>query len=139
MAITGRGDLLPFRKVGDATSADQPAGDVSGGSWRAAWGGPMAAARRAVLPARIVPISFLGSTQLHFRTPLFVTLEESPIGLFLAGSYDLDLVGEGDSEFAALEDLREQVLELFIALREMKEQLPQHLQAKLAFLESLTV
>jgi hypothetical protein len=84
-----------------------------------------------------VPVSFLGSENVILKRPLHVVVDESPTGSFLAASYDLELAGQGDTEFDALDDLRSQVLELFLALRDMKDRLPDHLRARLAFLETL--
>lgn len=93
--------------------------------------------RRSLKPAHTVPLSFLGDPSLFLARPLHVVTEESAVGAFIAASYDLDLAGQGETEFDALDDLRGQVLELFVTLREMRANLPKHLSAKLAFLESL--
>ena len=128
------GSVLVFSRRDEELTQSPPTFEVHEAP--ASPGGPLRIQRRP-LPARQVPISFLDSRDVMFRSPLHAVVEESATGTFTAASYDLELIGEGESEFDALEDLRTQILELFLALREMKENLPPHLGRRLAFLESL--
>lgn len=56
---------------------------------------------------------------------------------FHAVAADLAMVGRGESEFDALDDLRVQVAELYHSLSEMKDRLGPHLRSQLAFLDRL--
>ena len=69
--------------------------------------------------------------------PLYVRLEQHAAGCWYAISADLGLVGEGEADLDALDDLRDQISELFGSLRELRETLGPHLVRQLAFLEKL--
>lgn len=56
---------------------------------------------------------------------------------WFAISHDLGLVGRGESDLEAVDDLRAQIAELFDSLIEMKESLGPHLLNQLKFLERL--
>jgi len=73
---------------------------------------------------------------LVFVHPLFVQLEQLG-GEWFATSTDLALVGRGETQFDALDELRAMVAELHEALTEMRESLGPHLQGQLHFLERL--
>lgn len=73
---------------------------------------------------------------VFFISPLYVTVERLG-GEWSAQSTDLGLIGGGESEFEALDDLRSQIGELYAALHEMKDSLAPMLQAQLAFLDRL--
>lgn len=68
--------------------------------------------------------------------PLYVRVDFNG-SEFLVSSADLSLVGRGESEFEAVDDLRDQIRELFASLREMRETLGPYLVAQLQFLEAL--
>ena len=68
--------------------------------------------------------------------PLFVRTEQIG-GQWSATSLDLALVAAGDTEFEALEELRETVLELYQSLEEMRDTLGPHLLEELTFLDRL--
>ncbi len=82
----------------------------------------------------IVTIQALGPYSLVF--PLYVTVEEGADD-YIARSADLELVGLGDSEVTALEDLRDQITELYDALRSDRQNLGPLMAQKLAFLDKL--
>jgi hypothetical protein len=98
---------------------------------------PRAGRPRPAPAGRIIPIQNLKSAEFALTRPLHVVLEESADGLFSAGSYDLDLAGVGHSEFDALDDLREQIIELVRTLREHENALGKDMQEKLVFLRQL--
>jgi len=138
---TGKGELVafPIRPVDDVTGSASSASSVRSSTGE---GGSETLPRTTTLGVpkaltRVVPLSYLGSETIILKRPLYSTIEESATGQFVAATYDLDLAGQGDTEFAAIADLREQLLELFLALRDMKDSLPDHLRGRLAFLESL--
>ena len=83
-----------------------------------------------------MPISNFGSEFVPLR-PIYVVLDESAMGVFTAASYDLELVGQGDTEFEAIDDLKAQVVEIYSVLREQRDNLSQPLAGKLMFFESL--
>jgi hypothetical protein len=86
-------------------------------------------------PSSVATIQDLGNG-LVFVNPLYISVEIAQDEC-LATSRDLALVGRGDSDFEAVDDLRELVAELFESLLEMRATLGPHLQRQLAFLERL--
>jgi hypothetical protein len=54
-----------------------------------------------IRPARSIPIQNLNSAELTLSVPLYVLVEEDANGRFTAASYDLELAGQGESEFEA--------------------------------------
>ena len=68
--------------------------------------------------------------------PLYVRVEQFG-DEWLATSFDLSLVGRGETEFDALDHLREQIGDLFEALSELRETLGPQPRLQLQFLERL--
>lgn len=89
----------------------------------------------AARPGQIFPLQDLGNG-CCFVHPMYVMVD-SMGDEFHAVAADLAMVGRGETEFDALDDLRAQVAELFESLSEMKEALGPHLRMQLAFLERL--
>lgn len=87
------------------------------------------------LAAQILTIQDLGNGRA-FVFPLYVSAE--PVGgEWLTTSLDLGLVGRGETATDALDDVREQIAELFESLEETRETLGPYLRSQLAFLERL--
>lgn len=86
-------------------------------------------------PAQIFPLQDLGAGRC-FIHPMYVVVD-SMGDEFHAVAADLAMVGRGESEFDALDDLRVQVAELYDSLSEMKDRLGPHLRSQLAFLDRL--
>src|SRR5688572_27068601 len=86
-------------------------------------------------PSQIMTLQNLANG-LSFVFPLYVSVEQSDED-WLATSSDLALVGRGDSDLEALDDLRAQVAELYESLLEMRDSLGPHLVQQLAFLDRL--
>ena len=76
-----------------------------------------------------------GLTLLH---PLFVSITHLGVEQWHATSADLELVGRGDSDLEAVDDLRDQVAELYESLTDMRDTLGPHLLNQLAFLDRLS-
>jgi hypothetical protein len=85
--------------------------------------------------SQFVPIQDLGTSR-SFVYPLYVSVEQNG-DEWLALSHDLGLVGAGESEIEAIDELRSQIGELFDALVEMRADLGPLLRNQLAFLERL--
>lgn len=85
--------------------------------------------------SQLLTIQDLGNGRSFVR-PLYVSVEQAGDEWF-ATSADLALVGRGESDLDALDDLREQIAELYQSLVEMRETLGPHLVNQLAFLERL--
>jgi hypothetical protein len=94
---------------------------------------PQLAARQQ---STIVPIMNLGTAELRLKTPLYVNIEQSD-GHVVSLSYDLELAEQGETEFEALDALREAIVEFFIAVREMGDDAPLDLKRRFEFLQSL--
>lgn len=95
----------------------------------------MSAVGPVVKSAQFFPLQDLG-TGRSFVHPLYVSLEQNG-DEWLALSPDLGLVGGGESDLDALDDLRSQIGELFDSLAEMRAELGPALRNQLAFLERL--
>jgi|SRR5205807_6917555 len=89
----------------------------------------------AASTSRLMTLQNLGNGRTLIY-PLYVIADQDGESAFVA-SPDLALVGRGDSEWDAVDDLREQVAELFDSLIEMRETLGPHLRRQLEFLERL--
>lgn len=85
---------------------------------------------------QFVPMQDLGAGR-SFVHPLYVAVEQNGEE-WLALSADLGLVGVGESELDALDDLRSTIAELFDSLVEMRAELGPALRSQLAFLERLS-
>jgi hypothetical protein len=72
-----------------------------------------------------------------FVHPLYVTVEQNTDEWF-ASSGDLALVGRGESDFEAVDDLRAKIAELYDSLLEMRDSLGPLLRDQLTFLERLS-
>ncbi|MBC8233836.1 hypothetical protein H8E77_30170 [bacterium] len=66
---------------------------------------------------RIFFINSLHNSHLNLRAPISVSLEYDGYQ-FIAYAPDLDIYGCGDSEYEAMEDLRESIVELYFDLKE---------------------
>lgn len=66
---------------------------------------------------RIFFINSLHNSHLNLRAPISVYLEYDSYQ-FIAYAPDLDIYGCGDSEYEAMEDLRESIVELYFDLKE---------------------
>lgn len=84
---------------------------------------------------RVMTVQDLGRG-LVLVHPLFVSVEQTQDECF-AVSADLGLIGRGESELDALDDVRDQVGELFESLLELEAALGPDLKAQLAFLRRL--
>lgn len=84
---------------------------------------------------QIVPLQDLGNGRC-FIHPLYVFIDRLDDEC-LATSNDLALIGRGTAEFEAMDDLREQVAELYESLDELRDDLGAHLTNQLAFLDRL--
>jgi hypothetical protein len=85
--------------------------------------------------SQTVTLQALGGATVLLH-PLFVRLEQLGLEWF-ATSFDLALVGRGETDFEAIDDLRSQVGELFESLSVMRDEIGPHLLTQLAFLERL--
>jgi hypothetical protein len=85
--------------------------------------------------AQLLPLQDLGTGRC-FVHPLYVSVEQNGDEWF-ALSADLVLVGEGESDLDALDDLRAKIGELFDSLVEMRSELGPVLRKQLMFLERL--
>ena len=83
----------------------------------------------------MLPLQDLG-TGRAFVHPLFVSVENNRDEWF-ALSADLGLVGHGESDLEAFDDLRDKIGELFDSLVEMRSDLGPALRNQLKFLERL--
>jgi hypothetical protein len=133
---SGRAQILPFRSAAQedtvmpASTSRQTVGVVDTDLPH-----PHVAPSQSTPAAEQLTIQDLGNGHA-FLHPLYVKVEQ--LGdEWVAVSPDLALVGHGESDLDALDDVREQVGELFESLREMRETLGPHLQNQLAFLERL--
>ena len=96
--------------------------------------GPAAAA--TIAPSgQLVTIQSLGGgrTLIH---PLYIKVEQFG-DEWLATSHDLALVGRGESDLEAVDDLRAGVAELFNSLSDMRDELGPLMRDQLAFLDRL--
>jgi hypothetical protein len=84
----------------------------------------------------MLTIQNLGNGRV-FVHPLFVTVEQAGDD-WCAVSADLALVGRGESDLEALDDLRAGISELLDSLSEMRNDLGPLMRDQLAFLERLT-
>ncbi len=100
-------------------------------------GAPVMISSPQALPsaAQIIPLQDLGNG-LCFIHPLFVVLDQIDSD-FTATSVDLALTGRGTSSFEAVDDLRDQLAELYESLTELRDRLGPYLQRQLAFLDKL--
>lgn len=85
---------------------------------------------------QLVTIQNLGQGRVLLH-PLYVSVDQ-PGDEWLAISNDLSLVGRGESELDAVDDLREAISELFGSLSEMRHELGPLMLDQLAFLERLS-
>jgi hypothetical protein len=109
-------------------------GEVTGGS---AGGAIVVDSGRAVIARSAISMTIqsLGNGVV-FVHPLFVTVEGAE-DEWSATSTDLSLVGEGESEISAVDDLRDQVSELYDVLSESRDDLGELPHRQLRFLERL--
>ena len=103
--------------------------DTEGGQM--VWATPQLSSRSV----HIVPLQDLGDGRC-FIHPLYVAIDVVGDD-YRATSNDLALIGTGDTEFEAVDDLREQVAELYESLAELRPDLGPHLANQLAFLDRL--
>jgi len=94
------------------------------------------AATGSAQPVQMLTIQNLGNGRV-FVHPLFVTVEQAGDD-WCAVSADLALVGRGESDLEALDDLRAGISELLDSLSEMRNDLGPLMRDQLAFLERLT-
>lgn len=73
---------------------------------------------------------------LVFVHPLFIRLEQQS-DVWNAISADLNLIGEGESDLDAIDDLRGQIADLYESLIEMRSSLGARPAMQLAFLDRL--
>lgn len=136
-AQVNRSTLLRLVTSGDETTAGEldyssttassdtsAVGSAGGQPWQ---GSPSGAAT--------VTLQQVGSA-LVLVHPLYVQVEQIG-GTWFATSKDLVLVGRGETEFDALDELRAMIYELWESLVEMRDALGPHLAAQLHFLERL--
>lgn len=130
------GNVLQFRTLPPDTSTPQDVSPAQRGgaeiTAHATGNAPSPFQARAPEMATLQDLGN-GLTLVH---PLFVRLEQHP-EIWYTISTDLGLIGEGESDLDAIEDLRSQVAELFETLLEMRDALGPQPRAQLAFLERL--
>jgi len=68
---------------------------------------------------KVLFISSLHNTHFHLKTSISVSLEYDS-HQFIAYAPDLDIYGCGDTEYEAVEDLRESIIDLYLDLKEEK-------------------
>lgn len=78
-------------------------------------------AKREQVPAKIIPIGTLDET-LMLKRPILIVVEQSE-GVVTATYYDCGVFGEGETEFEALDDLKQSLVEYYLKLRESTETL----------------
>lgn len=78
-------------------------------------------AKGAYFGTKIVPIETLNE-RFTLKRPIFAVLEQSE-GTVTATYYECELFGEGESEFEALDDLRQSLVEYYLELRDSLETL----------------
>jgi len=132
--------VLVFRTVSSPTTGSAPDHDITGGTLAPTMSQSLEhSVETVVSPAArvtdVATIQSLGDAVLVH--PLYVRLEQHAAGRWYAVSADLGLVGEGEGDLEALDDLRDQVSELLGSLRELRDTLGPHLARQLAFLEKL--
>lgn len=71
--------------------------------------------------SKIIPVEVL-SDALGLRRPIFAVVEHGE-GVVTATYYECEIFGEGETEFEALDDLRQSLAEYFLSLRESPETL----------------
>lgn len=77
-----------------------------------------------VIPSKPVLLYSLHHPDLSLATPIAVSLEYDPeAAQVVAYAYDLNLLGYGETELAALSDLRRTVVDLYFELRENRDHL----------------
>lgn len=86
--------------------------------------------------AQLMTIQNLGRGHVLVH-PLYISVEQSGDEWF-ASSLDLALVGRGESDFDAVDDLRDLIRELYESLSEMRDSLGPVLVDQLAFLDRLS-
>jgi hypothetical protein len=137
--MAARATVIPFRSQSDTTDPSEIASHVvkveHHDTGRISAQEVELAATPVIRSATVFTLQNLGSGRT-FVHPLYVLVEQLP-DEWLATSTDLALVGRGDSDFEALNDLREHVAELFESLVEMRDTLGPDLLQQLAFLERL--
>ena len=84
---------------------------------------------------QLLTLQNLGNGRV-FVHPLYVSVEQSGDEWF-ATSHDLALIGRGESDLDAIDDLRASIAELFDALSEMRHELGPLMRDQLEFLERL--
>ncbi len=78
----------------------------------------------ALRPSKPVLLYSLHHPELSLAAPIAVSLEYDPEAVqVVAYAYDLNLFGYGETELAALSDLRQTVADLYFELREAQEHL----------------
>ena len=132
--------VLVFKPVSSPETGMMTAQDVTGGTIAAGTSSVRDHAIDAVASpigrvTDIATIQSLGDAVLVH--PLYVRLEQHTAGCWYAISADLGLVGEGEEDLEALDDLRDQLSELLGSLRDLRQTLGPHLARQLAFLEKL--
>ena len=70
-----------------------------------------------IIGRKVFRISSLYNFHLNLHAPISVSLEYDSYQ-FIAYAPDLDIYGCGDSEYEAMEDLRESIVELYFDLKE---------------------
>ncbi|MEP7308199.1 MAG: hypothetical protein ABJA98_22065 [Acidobacteriota bacterium] len=90
----------------------------------------------AARPVQLATIQNLGNGHVLVH-PLYVSIDQSGDEWF-AMSHDLGLVGRGESDLDAIDDLRASIRELWESLTEMRDNLGPLLRDQLRFLERLS-
>jgi hypothetical protein len=81
-------------------------------------------------------ISSLHNPRLELNVPIPITLENDRYQ-FIAYSSDLDIFGCGETEYEAIEDLRQSIVDLYFDLRE--EKLGSDLKKIFSYLQSVVI
>lgn len=88
-------------------------------------------------PAKeLLTIQYLGP-ETYLLHPLYVSVQQETSDTWLALSDDLGLAGSGSTDDEAVDDLRSQIAELLVMLRELRGELGPDLMGQLGFLERL--
>ncbi|MBI4232341.1 hypothetical protein HY605_03860 [Candidatus Peregrinibacteria bacterium] len=92
----------------------------------------------ALLEQEIIRIDDIGSEKLILSKPLSVVIKyNQKDDIYAAEQWDLNLYGEGKSDFEAVEDLKKDIEEFYFELKEEERNLGVQLQKRWGFLKRI--